>query len=212
MWRCGRPCRACWSGPGAPTAPRPWCASCARKASTAECGRRPGRRGGAGRHRQLRDHRHRSRWCRARGCGPAPTSTSSAATAPTCARPTTRRSRAATPIVVDTRAGALAEAGDLVQALARGVITPERISGELAELLRGDCAGRTARRSDHAVQVGRHRARRPGGCTASCCSTDARSRSAAASHATQLVDDQQTAPSVIALSARLKLGKYESCQ
>jgi len=47
-------------------------------------------------------------------------------------------------IVVDTRAGALAEAGDLVQALAHGAITPERISGELAELLRGDCAGRTA--------------------------------------------------------------------
>ncbi len=47
-------------------------------------------------------------------------------------------------IVVDTRAGALAEAGDLVQTLARGVITPGRISGELAELLRGDCAGRTA--------------------------------------------------------------------
>ena len=48
------------------------------------------------------------------------------------------------PIVVDTRAGALAEAGDLVQALARGVVTPERISGELSELLRGNCAGRTA--------------------------------------------------------------------
>ena len=47
-------------------------------------------------------------------------------------------------IVVDTRAGALSEAGDLVQALARGVITPERISGELGELLSGDCAGRTA--------------------------------------------------------------------
>jgi len=47
-------------------------------------------------------------------------------------------------IVVDTRAGALAEAGDLVQTLARGVITPAHISGELAELLRGDCAGRTA--------------------------------------------------------------------
>jgi ornithine cyclodeaminase/alanine dehydrogenase-like protein (mu-crystallin family) len=48
-------------------------------------------------------------------------------------------------IVVDTRAGALAEAGDLVQPLARGVITLDRISGELAELLRGDCAGRTDR-------------------------------------------------------------------
>jgi ornithine cyclodeaminase len=48
-------------------------------------------------------------------------------------------------IVVDTRAGALAEAGDLVQPLARGVITPDRIAGDLAELLRGDCAGRTQR-------------------------------------------------------------------
>ena len=48
-------------------------------------------------------------------------------------------------IVVDTRAGALAEAGDLVQPLARGVITPERIAGDLAALLRGDCAGRVER-------------------------------------------------------------------
>ena len=48
------------------------------------------------------------------------------------------------PIVVDTRAGALTEAGDLVQPLARGVIAPHDISGELAELLRGECAGRTA--------------------------------------------------------------------
>jgi ornithine cyclodeaminase/alanine dehydrogenase-like protein (mu-crystallin family) len=47
-------------------------------------------------------------------------------------------------IVVDTRAGALAEAGELVQALARGVITPQHIRGELAELLRGECAGRTS--------------------------------------------------------------------
>lgn len=46
-------------------------------------------------------------------------------------------------IVVDTRAGALAEAGDLVQPLARGVITTQQISGELAELLRGECARRT---------------------------------------------------------------------
>ena len=48
-------------------------------------------------------------------------------------------------IVVDTRAGALAEAGDLVHPLARGVITPAQITGDLAELLRGDCAGRTDR-------------------------------------------------------------------
>jgi ornithine cyclodeaminase/alanine dehydrogenase-like protein (mu-crystallin family) len=47
------------------------------------------------------------------------------------------------PIVVDTRAGALAEAGDLVQALASGAITPQRITGDLAELLRGACTGRT---------------------------------------------------------------------
>ncbi|MES2958646.1 MAG: ornithine cyclodeaminase family protein [Pseudomonadota bacterium] len=46
-------------------------------------------------------------------------------------------------IVVDTRAGALAEAGDLVQALASGAIGPARISGELTELLRGDCPGRS---------------------------------------------------------------------
>jgi len=46
-------------------------------------------------------------------------------------------------IVVDTRAGALGEAGDLVQPLASGVITLEKISGDLAELLRGVCAGRT---------------------------------------------------------------------
>ena len=45
-------------------------------------------------------------------------------------------------IVVDTRAGALAEAGDLVQPLASGVISLEHITGDLAELLRGDCSGR----------------------------------------------------------------------
>jgi alanine dehydrogenase len=47
-------------------------------------------------------------------------------------------------IVVDTRAGALAEAGDLLQPLQRGVITPEAIVGDLAELLRGTCPGRRA--------------------------------------------------------------------
>jgi ornithine cyclodeaminase len=46
-------------------------------------------------------------------------------------------------IVVDTRAGALTEAGDLVQTIARGIIGPARIGGELSELLRGACAGRT---------------------------------------------------------------------
>jgi alanine dehydrogenase len=47
-------------------------------------------------------------------------------------------------IVVDTYAGALAEAGDLVQPLARGVITREHIVGELAQLLRGEVHGRVA--------------------------------------------------------------------
>lgn len=44
--------------------------------------------------------------------------------------------------VVDTRAGALAEAGDLVQPLARGLIGPEHIVADLAGLLRGEQAGR----------------------------------------------------------------------
>ena len=46
-------------------------------------------------------------------------------------------------IVVDTYAGALAEAGDIVQPLAHGVITREHIVGELAQLLRGEVRGRT---------------------------------------------------------------------
>jgi ornithine cyclodeaminase len=45
-------------------------------------------------------------------------------------------------IVVDTHAGAGAEAGDLVQPLQRGVITRDAVLGELAELLRGDCVAR----------------------------------------------------------------------
>jgi ornithine cyclodeaminase/alanine dehydrogenase-like protein (mu-crystallin family) len=46
-------------------------------------------------------------------------------------------------IVVDTYASALAEAGDIVQPLAHGVITREHIVGELAQLLRGEVRGRT---------------------------------------------------------------------
>ena len=46
-------------------------------------------------------------------------------------------------IVVDTYAGAMTEAGDLVQPLARGAIGRERIVSDLAELLRGQRAGRT---------------------------------------------------------------------
>jgi len=53
-------------------------------------------------------------------------------------------------VVVDTYAGALAEAGDLVQPLERGVIVREHIVAELAELLRAQCAGR---RSDDEITL-----------------------------------------------------------
>lgn len=46
-------------------------------------------------------------------------------------------------IVVDTFAGALAEAGDIVVPLAAGVITREQVVGELADLVRGTATGRT---------------------------------------------------------------------
>lgn len=51
-------------------------------------------------------------------------------------------------VVVDTYAGALAEAGDLTQPLAAGAITREHVVAELAELLRGERGMRT-----HAGQV-----------------------------------------------------------
>lgn len=44
---------------------------------------------------------------------------------------------------VDTRAGALAEAGELVQGIAAGALTADHVRGELADLVRG---GGTARR------------------------------------------------------------------
>ena len=46
-------------------------------------------------------------------------------------------------LYVDTRAGALAEAGELVQTLAAGLIQPTDIEGELSELARGTVPGRT---------------------------------------------------------------------
>ncbi|WP_027283639.1 bifunctional Delta(1)-pyrroline-2-carboxylate/Delta(1)-piperideine-2-carboxylate reductase [Rubritepida flocculans] len=45
--------------------------------------------------------------------------------------------------VVDTRAGGLAEAGDVVQAIAEGAITQAHIAAELADLCRGAHPGRT---------------------------------------------------------------------
>ena len=46
-------------------------------------------------------------------------------------------------VYVDTRAGALKEAGDIVQPLASGVLTPDVIRGDLYDLVRG-APGRTA--------------------------------------------------------------------
>jgi ornithine cyclodeaminase len=46
-------------------------------------------------------------------------------------------------IVVDTYAGALAEAGDLTQPLEGGLISREQVVAELAELVRGEKMGRT---------------------------------------------------------------------
>jgi ornithine cyclodeaminase len=43
---------------------------------------------------------------------------------------------------VDTRAGALAESGELVHAMAGGLITAANIRGDLADLARGTVCGR----------------------------------------------------------------------
>jgi len=53
-------------------------------------------------------------------------------------------------VVVDTYAGAMAEAGDLTQPLQRGAIAREHIVAELAELLRGE---RTGRRNDDEITL-----------------------------------------------------------
>ncbi|MFQ5548535.1 MAG: ornithine cyclodeaminase family protein [Woeseia sp.] len=47
-------------------------------------------------------------------------------------------------VYVDTYAGALSEAGDIVQALADGVIAKSDIAGDLAELVRGQKSGRSS--------------------------------------------------------------------
>lgn len=47
-------------------------------------------------------------------------------------------------VYVDTYAGALSEAGDIVQALADGVIAESDIAGDLAELVRGQKSGRSS--------------------------------------------------------------------
>ena len=45
-------------------------------------------------------------------------------------------------IFVDTRAGALKEAGDIVQPIAAGILDPNDVAGDLFELTRGERAGR----------------------------------------------------------------------
>nr|WP_241667150.1 ornithine cyclodeaminase family protein [Roseomonas nepalensis] len=45
-------------------------------------------------------------------------------------------------LVVDTRAGALAEAGDVVQAIAEGAFGPGHVAAEMSDLLRGGHPGR----------------------------------------------------------------------
>lgn len=50
---------------------------------------------------------------------------------------------AAATVIVDSRAGALVEAGDLVLPIAEGVFTERHIVGELGELILGRCEGRT---------------------------------------------------------------------
>jgi len=62
-------------------------------------------------------------------------------------RPTMRESDSAllarATLVVDTRAGGLAEAGDVVQAIAEGAITTEHVAADLADLCRGTHPGRS---------------------------------------------------------------------
>lgn len=53
-------------------------------------------------------------------------------------------------IYVDTRSGAFAEAGEIVQAIRQGVLTEADICGELAELARGSVPGR---QQDHDITL-----------------------------------------------------------
>lgn len=50
-------------------------------------------------------------------------------------------------VYVDTRDGALTEAGDLTQPIAAGILTPEAVRGDLADLARGRVSGRTESRA-----------------------------------------------------------------
>ncbi len=91
--------------------------------------------------------------------GRAPISTSSAASRRRCARQTMRRSPAPGSTSIPMRR--CDEAGDIVQPLRSGHLARERIVGDLFGLTRGTCPGPARPGRDHAVQIGRHRARRP---------------------------------------------------
>ncbi len=65
-------------------------------------------------------------------------------------------------IFVDTRAGAFAEAGDILQPLQAGVIGKEAVLGELVRAVPRHRAGTHVGRGDHALQVGRRVDRGPG--------------------------------------------------
>ena len=57
-------------------------------------------------------------------------------------RESDERAIAVSSVYVDTRAGALKEAGDIVQAIAEGALKPEGIRGDLFDLARGKAKGR----------------------------------------------------------------------
>ncbi len=57
-------------------------------------------------------------------------------------RESDERAIAASSVYVDTRTGALKEAGDIVQAIAEGALKPEGIRGDLFDLTRGTVKGR----------------------------------------------------------------------
>ena len=54
---------------------------------------------------------------------------------------------AKTDVYVDTRAGALSEAGDIIQAIANGDLQESAIIGDLFDLARGNCRGRESARA-----------------------------------------------------------------
>ncbi len=64
-------------------------------------------------------------------------------------------------VYVDTREGAEAEAGDLLQAAHEGKFRMESIAGDLFGLCRGETAGRRNSEEITLFQILRHRDRRP---------------------------------------------------